>query len=113
MHPDNLSEEEKNQNENNIFQNLNEKYFKIKECLFRCGNIVQDINSKKEKDFFIIPKGEFVKIEDNKYATTLYKIKYKKKKFLVSKEEFDYCAFNCDSNYNYNYNYNYNNCYEK
>ena len=48
-----FSEEEKNQNENNIFQNLNEKYFKIKECLFRCGNIVQDINSKKEiKELF-------------------------------------------------------------
>ena len=48
-----ISEEEKNQNENNIFQNLNEKYFKIKECLFRCGNIVQDINSKKEiKELF-------------------------------------------------------------
>ena len=48
-----ISEEEKNQNENNIFQNLNEKYFKIKECLFRCGNIVQDVNSKKEiKELF-------------------------------------------------------------
>ena len=39
--------------ENSIFQNLNEKYFKVKECLFRCGNISQDINSKKEvKDLF-------------------------------------------------------------
>ena len=48
-----ISEEEKNQNENNIFQNLNEKYFKIKECLFRCGNIVQEINSKTEiKELF-------------------------------------------------------------
>ena len=35
-------------NEENIIQELNEKYFKIKECLFRCGNIVQEINSKKE-----------------------------------------------------------------
>ena len=43
-----ISEEEKNQNENNIFQNLNEKYFKVKECLFRCGNIVQEISSKNE-----------------------------------------------------------------
>ena len=34
--------------EENIFQTLNEKYFKIKECLFRCGNHVQDLNSKKE-----------------------------------------------------------------
>ena len=39
---------ENGQNENNIFQSLNEKYFKIKECLFRCGNIVQEINSKEE-----------------------------------------------------------------
>ena len=38
---------ENGQNENNIFQSLNEKYFKIKECLFRCGNIAEDINSKK------------------------------------------------------------------
>ena len=34
--------------EENIFQTLNEKYFKIKECLFRCGNMVQDLNSKNE-----------------------------------------------------------------
>lgn len=48
-----ISEDEKNQNENNMYQNLNEKYFKIKECLFRCGNIVQEINSKKEiKELF-------------------------------------------------------------
>ena len=43
-----ISEEKINQNEENIFQSLNEKYFKIKVCLFRCGNIVQEINSKKE-----------------------------------------------------------------
>ena len=44
-----ISEEQ----EENIFQKLNEKYFKIKECLFRCGNIVQDFNSKKEiKEIF-------------------------------------------------------------
>ena len=36
------------ESEENIFQILNEKYFKIKECLFRCGNQVQDFNSKKE-----------------------------------------------------------------
>ena len=48
-----ISEDEKNQNENNIFQNLNEKYFKIKECIFRCGNIVQEISSKSEvKELF-------------------------------------------------------------
>lgn len=39
--------------ENTIFDNLNERYFKIKECLFRCGNKVQDINSKNEvKELF-------------------------------------------------------------
>ena len=48
-----ISEDEKGQNENNIFQNLNEKYFKVKECLFRCGNIVQEISSKNEvKELF-------------------------------------------------------------
>ena len=31
-----------------IFQELNEKYFKIKECLFRCGNMVEDLNSKNK-----------------------------------------------------------------
>ena len=31
-----------------IFQELNEKFFKIKECLIRCGNIVYDIDSKQE-----------------------------------------------------------------
>ena len=37
----------------NIFQELNEKYYKIKECLFRCGNTVTEINSKKEvEDIF-------------------------------------------------------------
>ena len=40
----NISEEK----EEIIFQNLNEKYFKIKECLFRCGNKVVEIESKKE-----------------------------------------------------------------
>ena len=34
--------------EENIFQDLNGKYFKIKECLFRCGNLVEDLNSKQE-----------------------------------------------------------------
>ena len=28
-------------NEENIIQELNEKYFKIKDCLIRCGNVVQ------------------------------------------------------------------------
>ena len=34
--------------EENIFEELNEKYFKIKECLARCGNIVKDINEKEK-----------------------------------------------------------------
>ena len=43
-----ISEEKINQNEENIFQSLNEKYFKIKECLSRCGNDVIEINKKDE-----------------------------------------------------------------
>ena len=40
--------------EENIFQELNEKYFKIKECLARCGNVVKDINEKeKVKELFV------------------------------------------------------------
>lgn len=31
-----------------IVNNLNEKYFKIKECLNRCGNNVQEVENKKE-----------------------------------------------------------------
>ena len=31
-----------------IFEEVNEKYFKIKECLNRCGNNVKNINNKKE-----------------------------------------------------------------
>ena len=31
-----------------IIEELNEKFFKIKECLLRCGNTVRNINSKKE-----------------------------------------------------------------
>ena len=38
----------KQENIDNVFQELNEKYFKIKECLFRCGNSVQDFNSKEQ-----------------------------------------------------------------
>ena len=39
--------------EDNIFQELNEKYFKIKEGLFRCGNLVQELKSKEEvKELF-------------------------------------------------------------
>lgn len=34
--------------ENIIIEELNDKYYKIKECLSRCGNIVKDINKKEE-----------------------------------------------------------------
>lgn len=34
--------------EENVVEELNENYFKIKECLARCGNIAKDVN-KKEK----------------------------------------------------------------
>lgn len=33
--------------EENIVEELNENYFKTKECLARCGNIVKDINKKE------------------------------------------------------------------
>ena len=47
--------ENNEEQEENIFQKLNEKYFKIKETLFRCGNIVLEYNSKKEiKELFNI-----------------------------------------------------------
>ena len=31
-----------------IVQELNEKFFKIKECLSRCGNLVENINKERE-----------------------------------------------------------------
>ncbi len=37
-------------NENIAINFLNESYFKIKESLSRCGNIIYDINSKKESE---------------------------------------------------------------
>ena len=43
----------KNNSENleeNIIQDLNEKYFKIKECLSRCGNIVLECNKEETKN---------------------------------------------------------------
>ena len=36
-----------NNEEKIIFDKLNDKYFNIKECLSRCGNIVIDLNNKK------------------------------------------------------------------
>ena len=38
--------------EENIFQELNEKYFKIKECLSRCGNIGLECNKEEIKNIF-------------------------------------------------------------
>jgi hypothetical protein len=42
--------EEKNINENIAINYLNESFFKVKETLSRCGNIVYDINSKQESE---------------------------------------------------------------
>ena len=36
--------------EENIFQELNEKYFKIKESLSRCGNLVMEISKEETVD---------------------------------------------------------------
>ena len=44
--------ENKKENNDNlekiIINNLNDKYFKIKECLSRCGNLITDCNDKEE-----------------------------------------------------------------
>ena len=37
-----------NNRENYACQELNDNFFKIKDCLSRCGNVLEDINSKKE-----------------------------------------------------------------
>ena len=36
--------------EENIIQDLNEKYFKIKDCLSRCGNIVLECKKEETKN---------------------------------------------------------------
>ncbi len=38
--------------EENIIQELNEKYFKIKDCLIRCGNIVFECDKTEIKNIF-------------------------------------------------------------
>ena len=43
-----LTQKEENILEDLIFEELNNKFLKIKECLSRCGNYVKNINSKKE-----------------------------------------------------------------
>ena len=40
--------EKENIQEEIILQDLNERYFKIKECLSRCGNIVQEYETKED-----------------------------------------------------------------
>lgn len=42
------SEKTSNSSEDIVFEELNEMYFKIKECLSRCGNIVIDFDKKKD-----------------------------------------------------------------
>lgn len=42
------SEKTFNTSDDVIFEELNEKYFKIKECLSRCGNIVKDYDNKSD-----------------------------------------------------------------
>ena len=37
-------------NEENIIQELNEKYFKIKDCLIRCGNVALECNKEEIKN---------------------------------------------------------------
>ena len=65
---------EKNKNQENIESieiiknDLKEKYFKIKECLYRCGNSVIEINTKEEiikilKTFFNARKNNLNKKE--------------------------------------------------
>lgn len=44
---------EENNLEDLIIQELNENFFKIKECLLRCGNSVKNINNKKETEKII------------------------------------------------------------
>lgn len=39
---------QENDSEEIVIQDLNEKYFKIKECLSRCGNIVLEYDKKEE-----------------------------------------------------------------
>ena len=42
------SKREENNLEDLIFEELNEKYYKIKECLLKCGNSVKNISHHKE-----------------------------------------------------------------
>lgn len=42
-----LNQKENPKLENIVIEELNDNYFKVKECLARCGNIVKDINNKE------------------------------------------------------------------
>ncbi len=46
----NIDSSENHANENIAVNFLNESFFKIKESLSRCGNLVYDVNSKKETE---------------------------------------------------------------
>ena len=47
-----ISNAQKEENEQNVYKmavdNLADMFFKVKESLSRCGNLVQDVNSKAE-----------------------------------------------------------------
>lgn len=45
-----IEKEKIEKEEETIFEELNEKYFKIKECLARCGNIVLECNKEETKN---------------------------------------------------------------
>ena len=45
---ENKKEKLNNENEKYIIDKLNENYFKIKECLARCGNSATDISTRKD-----------------------------------------------------------------
>ncbi len=47
--PENLEENK----ENFYMQQLNEQYFKIKECLYRCGNLVYEIETNEEMELIL------------------------------------------------------------
>lgn len=43
-----IKNEGKNKSEDIIIDELNDNYFKVKECLIRCGNTAVDVSNKKE-----------------------------------------------------------------
>ena len=46
--PENKKEKYSLEKEKIIVNNLNEQFFKIKECLYRCENVVQEVENKDE-----------------------------------------------------------------